>query len=484
MSEEKDFDEILRSKFEEQLFPFDEENWDEAEEMIERQRRKEKRRRRFILFFIGIMTGIGMVLPFFYSLNNSISENKVQSKNKTQNIAENKNDSFNEINKKDSIENKQENQTADNKNTDSTNDYYDEQESDKLKSNTENKNLEKTNKGKQENQKVKAGKNDISNASQQKSELIPNKSQKNKNTDKPIKNESSNPKEVITPSNNMVNKVDKSSDKLDTNSIVKNENLTIIHDESIIVQKIDSSAITKTDSTIKTTDTLLTAMDTVLSNTPTKEPKTEFTPVRTWNLWVGSAYHKGWKYNDTLDGNGFSPVMGIQYQSHFKTHSSFSLGILYQFSGNLSYSYKNSISHQPSFGLNDSINRYSVKRNHYLIAPIMYYFVKNKNQFGLGASFSYLILSNSKITIMRQSYSDLETLSVEKGKNFMEGFNRMDISLNLSYRRKLNSKFDFVTDFNFGLLDQKENSYFTNAITYFERNIYLRAGFNFKIFTQ
>src|SRR5580704_14811655 len=90
MNEQEKFDDLLRSKSEERDFPFDETNWDKAEELIERSEKK----RRFgligAIFMAGIGVGIVLMLPF-------INNNKTPNTNN--NISSGQNNSIAEQNK-------------------------------------------------------------------------------------------------------------------------------------------------------------------------------------------------------------------------------------------------------------------------------------------------------------------------------------------------------------------------------------------------
>ena len=58
MSEEENFEEKIRQKLSEEEFPFDESNWEKAEDMIDTSRKRKKRLRFIIIFFLGIAGGI------------------------------------------------------------------------------------------------------------------------------------------------------------------------------------------------------------------------------------------------------------------------------------------------------------------------------------------------------------------------------------------------------------------------------------------
>ena len=70
MNEKEPFENIIASKFAEAEFPFDEGNWDRAEDMISAYRTKQKRRRIGFVFFSGIAIGVALMLPFVRNVDN------------------------------------------------------------------------------------------------------------------------------------------------------------------------------------------------------------------------------------------------------------------------------------------------------------------------------------------------------------------------------------------------------------------------------
>jgi hypothetical protein len=64
MSDKETFEELLKSKLSERAFAFDEENWEEAEEMITSFRKKEKIKKGAFVFLAGLFLGIIIMLPF------------------------------------------------------------------------------------------------------------------------------------------------------------------------------------------------------------------------------------------------------------------------------------------------------------------------------------------------------------------------------------------------------------------------------------
>jgi len=479
MSEERDFDEIFRSKLDEQQFPFDESNWDAAELLIEKQRKKEKRRRFFFIYFIGIITGISIMSPIFYLINKSDSnQNTELAVNESEHDGVVDNEIIGTQENTKSIENDEKIIHSD-----------DSAKSTSIESviiNDTKQNTASTNNG------LNTNKNSTNENKSNFSSENNNQSDSNSATQL-IDHSNQDTKKNGTTSNNLNaenhNSPNSGIDHVKIDSIV-DDNLILPLKENIfdttavaLYDAIEDSLTEKNSENelIKDSTQLISENDTSIEDNE-EISSLPFIKERSLLLHIGGVYNHFWKYNDTLDGLSVSPTFGLTIYSHFIQNFSYSIGLFYQFRGNMNYNFKEVKASSPSFGKNDSVFNYSVKRLHYLVLPAsIYYHINEKNSVGFGGSFSYLISSISTLNVYNETNFGKTLLSSDKSINFLEGFNRFDASLNLSYRRKIGVRMNFTTDINFGLFDQKSNSYFTNSSTYFERNIYVRATLAIKL---
>jgi hypothetical protein len=76
MSEEEKYDELIRQKFAEQEFMFNEANWEKAEAMIDASRKTKRIFWWSSVFLIGIITGIFLMLPLINNTSSSITTKK------------------------------------------------------------------------------------------------------------------------------------------------------------------------------------------------------------------------------------------------------------------------------------------------------------------------------------------------------------------------------------------------------------------------
>src|SRR3990172_7307148 len=88
MSEEDKFDEIIRSKFSEKEFLFDEENWEIAEAMLDSARRRKSAVKWSAVFLIGLLAGVGLMLPFVGNNNKTSIHPAGQASNGVNEMAE------------------------------------------------------------------------------------------------------------------------------------------------------------------------------------------------------------------------------------------------------------------------------------------------------------------------------------------------------------------------------------------------------------
>src|ERR1035437_6693832 len=69
MTEQENFDELIRQKFAEKEFVFNEENWEKAEKKIDSTRRLNKIAKWSTIFIIGLFSGVFLTLVFVDKVN-------------------------------------------------------------------------------------------------------------------------------------------------------------------------------------------------------------------------------------------------------------------------------------------------------------------------------------------------------------------------------------------------------------------------------
>ena len=88
MSEEDKFDEIIRSRFSEKEFLFDEENWEKAEAMLDSGKRRKSAVKWSAIFLLGLFAGVALMFPFVGNINETNVNHVGQMSNRVKEIAE------------------------------------------------------------------------------------------------------------------------------------------------------------------------------------------------------------------------------------------------------------------------------------------------------------------------------------------------------------------------------------------------------------
>jgi len=483
MNEQEKFDDLLRSKSEERDFPFDETNWDKAEELIERSEKK----RRFgligTIFMAGIGVGIVLMLPF---INNNKTPNTVN------NISSGQNNSAAEQNKNAqqtsnsaisavsapeqyATDNKQVNSAASsqtatltngsgvshvkktrhtkNSGSDARTQYSYVRPSAQKKDHRQVKAIYNPNSNKWVQNKAYKGSIDVADSNQQLTEEN--------------RNNSSNAITGKNPTDK--NRTDVQSKTIENNSAITN-NLT---------QKSDTSANKKAtpnnDSTAQKKDSSTNTTPPIAQQPAAKSKKYSHT---LFSADAGGGYSLGWKKENGTQGNGLSPILGISVTHYFSTKISALIGLQYNSLGNINTLYSNSTTAY-DFGTTTNVNSVTVKTLYYLSLPIkLQYNISGKNIISAGIDMLYMLNTSSSVVSYNQNYFGVSGNTASTKMGYMDGINNMDAQLTLAYRRKIN-RFTVTAEGYYGLLDIESNTFFGNNV--FERNSGLRFILSYDI---
>jgi len=434
MKTKEDFDEIIRARFSEQVFPFDEANWERAEEIIDTGRSKKKRRKFILIFTSGWIAGILFMLPFiFYKTEDSrqISENRPDYLP----FFSLKPDSENSF-----IQNKIVPSAAEN-------------------TNTENENKSQSNDG----------------------DNITDLNNNNPKSNKILTHTNNNSSDVL-----FTEKTEPIQPEISSNSIGKSieeeeeENNTSDRNRFSLIEKMDKRTFIYIPQFYYPT-----ATDSLQKLTASVKPQRissgkEFLSQLYIN--TGVAYNPGWRYNNGREGNGINPVLGIGLS--YPVYSFFSLagGLQYTGIGNLSFSEVKVNNEFPDFGMNTISTVYTVRRLHFIQIPLrLAGNINTKNSVEFGGAFSYLFNSTSQVKSYYLTYSGKTLISDKSEPGYVSGLNIWDIALSAAYRRRLNEKFSISGEFNFGLSDIKLNDYPQNVSGFTERSTHFKIMLSYKL---
>lgn len=587
MKEQENFDDLIRQKFAEKEFIFNEENWEKAEKKIDSTRRFSKISLWTSIFIIGLFVGVGITLLFVGNEKNentkNISEINLQEENKTENLSnespevKNSNSSLSQsqINENSSTSSK----TAEKEiatEAENTSIINDDQKTEKSSSTPINTNIqtEKLSKNAKnlspaalkdsKNETIKTKKeNKISDTE---AKLIAQKTvNTNKQTQKNISKELEEPvreiskkvednfilieknseknKDVISESLN--SKVETLNNEEQTKALNTEQNekeinasKTIAKDQSEKNSEKNNSDVTLnpvtqdkdpvnepkselallTENTEKKINTVADSSSLTEIILPEKElaiakldsaivpnenksippplaPPGGLASATFFSVDAGTNFEFGWQYTDASEAAGFNPVLGIGITHFINQKWALQSGLEYGSIAYLKASQKVFTSTTYGFGSTSVDKVINTKTLHYAIVPLLFqYHFNDKNAISIGGSISYLVNSKSKVTINTTTIAPMEldsnqtgpvenhtisTQSTESGY-YSNAFNKWDASLAIGYRRRISQKFSLAAIANIGLLDVKDDAFFSREMV--ERNVGLKIIISYNLF--
>lgn len=494
MNEQEKFDDLLRSKLsEERDFPFDETNWDKAEGMIERS---EKRRRYGLIagiFFVGVIAGAALMLPFIHSINvSSTTQIATLQQSTKNNVATNQNQDKTVVSS---------NTTA----TSSNNASIQQPAKQIVENNSAVTNNAPANPrpiasvngttpkfgnitvaqsgGNTSNTKsIKQHKHAAIDSTQQYSYVRPVSKKNKKKT--AITSYATNNNTTVNRPGNQTNIPATGNNTLQPNNVNKpvEQNTTPTTQTANAVTQPDTSNKTQSVATVtnpvKTNDSGK-SVTPPNNNTPTQQPEQPAKYTHTLlSIDAGAGYSLGWKKEGATQGSGLSPVLGFSVTHYFNTNISAHIGLQYNSLTNVNTLYSASTS-QYDFGATNNVTSVTLKTLYYAALPIQFqYHFSSNDVIGIGANMLYLVNSNSNVVSYNQNYFGTSGYTSVNKTGYMDGINTWDAQLTLAYRRKI-SRFTISVEGYYGLLDIENNSFFNNNV--FERNSGLRTILSFDI---
>jgi Outer membrane protein beta-barrel domain len=456
MNDKEPFEDIIASKFSEAEFPFDEANWDAAEEMISSHRTKEKRRRIGFIFLSGIALGIIAMLPFVIKLNDdsktpiaehitapiheTITNNtlivETQTKNSTGHELANNNITTSETNTESRLE----------------------------KSPAE-KNISKDELKKEiadELGKVKNTHPSLTTAASV---------EKLNDADKIIKPKRTNKKHIAESShisfstgfklNNNVN-----AKPIET-KIPETEDLQLPQESKcVVLNKLEQPTIPAIDSlpniaSLSSTEKL----DDVLNKKGLPKP------------WSVTAAFGG----NFVNGFTLSPIQGLEVSKGITPRLEIGTGAYYTYLSLNSGNVKAIVMHTNyDFGYQSDVTEIKTNKLHYVVIPVYAkYNVNDKNTFIAGANIFALFTASNSYNTYSESYGQKTNLTSKKASGYANGINNYDIGVLLGYKRKLFGNLGAALYFNYGLMDIKKNAYYNQ--NKFDRNVSAQFMLTYKL---
>jgi hypothetical protein len=458
--EEEKFDDLFKSKLSETDFEFSEANWDKAEALIILANKKRKRRRIGIVFFIGLILGISIMIPFIGD------EKKIVLTEKKESVGENEKRAKEiERTKKPTVQ-KAGKQSTQYINSESEAVSEDEISTSQVDLKGRRETVTDKKEGNTSNLQDKI--NTI-----HKTSLIGSASLKNSQTTKTVKAKDR------SGLGNLINSLPvKEDNKVINNTEIKNDapksnqSITTLQENKIPSQLTDTipvNAITNgipakdtviiKDSLVKTkTDSII---PTIVKETSPELKKESLKQFTVFSIDAGANYSLGWSNKATKEANGFNGVLGLSIMHYLSSKWSILAGIQYNSLAHLNYSSYISSNTQYDFGFNSSHTTITPKMLYYMAIPVkLQYHFNAKNSISVGVNILHLLNTSSKVDSYMQTTFESSNHSITTKSGYMDGFTAWDIQPALAYRRKLYKAFDISAEAYYGLTDIKNNTYF------------------------
>jgi len=502
MNEEEKFDKLLRFKLSEKDYPFDELNWEEAENLIIRQETRRKAVRFTMIFSAGIVAGALIMLPFITNNHNTVSNGIVTHSTTLQNsVAQN-----NDLSKSSSAQ------------TNST-----------IVSTTEKAPLPvqpafvekdiRTGVGGNSSQPsvivAKASKQHAISVGaytnvnrQEPSSRILSQHAEEKQTNQLSGNTTAStitPKEGGTLSNGNT-AANSASSPLAYNAAPENaappnisekpgvdnrSNAAADKNSSNTITSNTSSESNKNTPTTTSTNNLISKNDSINNDVlPPLLPGTTPHYIHSdyskniFSIYAGGDYSLGWKNQGSAESSnirqagGVTPLGGIYY-THYFGNISASLGIGYSELNGLNKTYTSSVT-QYDFGNNETVTTVTPQTVYYMAFPLkLQYDIDSKDIVGINCNYLIMLTTYSTLSTYQQTYFGQNSVTSEKQNGYTQGFSNSDWQLGLSYTRMLTGRLGLSAEFYYDLGYIENNT--VSALTQSTKNSGFRLVLSYQL---
>lgn len=486
MSEERDFDDIMREKLSApESFPFSEDKWARMEELIIAADAKKKRRRFFLIFFSGFITACLIFFLFFYLMNervkNTLNSNSGIHHTEGQNSgSESASKTVHSGTSKLTQENKHpkhENEMKETKPSEhQTNQHIEDQKQlAKLEDRSDEKQTTQIliRKGSSKKQNIKPF--SVANHGN----MTHEQKQGNEHKGGDVRNKSDQNKQTQDNNSNQSNDAAKGSQNdqstLENNEIAKQQNREKeIADSIQQAENKRKENNLKKDSTGRAAEQALIAsnMDTLKSGLQPLETVKPFGIA----LFGGASYNLGWNAND---GKSLSPTFGVSVMYRLPSSWIISSGLYYSSVSKLSFQ-KEITQRTYDFGYRDQVYNLDQKNIQYLCVPLEIGKKVRNSTFTLGFSAAYLFQAKGDLqNFQRNSLNPNSGTTTSQSGNYFDGFKRIDFQPSFAFEQQVYKNLSAQVQFVYGLSDVRDNNWTNN--TFFERNKAIRVVLKYKL---
>lgn len=185
-----------------------------------------------------------------------------------------------------------------------------------------------------------------------------------------------------------------------------------------------------------------------------------------FSVYAGGDYSFGWKNEESAENgsakqaSGITPLAGIYY-THYFGNISASLGIGYSELNGMNKTYTSNIL-QYDFGANEMVTTVTPETVYYLAFPFkLQYDASSKDIVGINCNYLLMLTTYSTLTTYQQTYFSQTTISAEKQNGYTQGFSNAEWQLGLSYTRMITGRLGITAEI-YHDLGYVENNSFSN----------------------
>lgn len=202
---------------------------------------------------------------------------------------------------------------------------------------------------------------------------------------------------------------------------------------------------------------------------------------------AGSTYLLGWNGGGKTEAGGFNVLAGFNFQHYFTGTIAAQIGVQYNTINNLTNSTHTISTVKYDLGVEQDVTSIRYQKLHYLVVPVKFTFnLKEKNIFTVGCNIGYLLNSDSRKekykTFSNDPNATKNNLSSTKETGYVKGFSPYDIQIGIGYRRRIYKGLSANAEFFYGLTDTKENSFFKS--NNFDRNTGFKVSLCYDLFKK
>jgi hypothetical protein len=196
---------------------------------------------------------------------------------------------------------------------------------------------------------------------------------------------------------------------------------------------------------------------------------------------VGATYLAGWNNHGKTDAQGFNPVVGFNYYNYLTDKLAVSFGAQYTSVSHLNYTSVTSQTIRYNLGEENAVTVITPQKVHYLAIPVkLNYMINTSNAIGIGCNVAYMLTVDSKEETYTERLNRRDDYKSFKTSDYTEGFAAFDTQLSLFYRRKIYKNLSVNAEIIYGLTDIKNNSFFNSSVV--ERNKGIKLTLHYNLF--